>query len=315
MKSIYISIFLMVLVVGCGNKKSGSKDNEATEQSNTEMKVKPGFDLQGHRGARGLVPENSLVAFERAMDLSVNTLELDVVISKDKKVVVSHEPWMSAEICLDRQGKLIEESEQRNLNLYEMDYGEIRQFNCGSLMHNRFPSQGKVQTHKPLLSEVFSTVLDKANDENKPIPNFNIEIKSDPAGDNLYHPEPDEFSDLVYNLVSEYDLWEKVNIQSFDLRVLQYYNQTYPEVRLALLIESEPDWWSNVDSLGFNPEIYSCHYSLLTEEIVGDLQAAGMKVIPWTVNQREDMIRLMRWSVDGIITDYPNIAVELLKEN
>jgi glycerophosphoryl diester phosphodiesterase len=97
-----------------------------------------------------------------------------------------------------------------------------------------------------------------------------------------------------------------VTIQSFDFRVLQVFRKKYPHVKLAALVENQKSWEENIKALGFTPDIYSCYYELLTKDIVLALQKKKMKVIPWTVNERADMDRLLDWGVDGLITDYPN---------
>jgi glycerophosphoryl diester phosphodiesterase len=132
------------------------------------------IDIQGHRGCRGLLPENSLPAFEKAIDLGVNTLELDIAITKDNKVVVSHEPFMNPVICYNLEGKSIPDSLEKYYNLYKMNYEDIKEFDCGSKFHPRYPKQVKLKTYKPLLSEVFDLVTSKNSD-----PKFNIEIKSE----------------------------------------------------------------------------------------------------------------------------------------
>ena len=115
----------------------------------------PMFDLQGHRGARGLRPENSIPAFIIALDSGVTTVELDLAITKDKQIVVSHEPWMSSSICLQPDGSAISEKDQKSFNIYQMDYEEVRQFDCGSKGHDGFPDQVKLPTTKPLLRDWF----------------------------------------------------------------------------------------------------------------------------------------------------------------
>src|SRR5687768_4027297 len=112
----------------------------------------PKFDVQGHRGARGLKPENSIPAFLYAIDLGVTTIELDVVVTKDKKLVVSHEPWMSSALCLNQAGQPITEKEQKKFNIYQLTYDEVKQFDCGSKVNDAFPQQEKLQVFKPLLS-------------------------------------------------------------------------------------------------------------------------------------------------------------------
>jgi len=133
------------------------------------------------------MPENTIAAFTACLDLDVNYLELDVVISKDKQVVVSHEPFMSADICLFPNGSAIPEDTAHQLNLYQMDYAEIKTYDCGSKPHPRFPDQVKMNVPKPLLSEVFTEVQRKAG---KGKVKYNIELKSQAQYDNVYHPAP-----------------------------------------------------------------------------------------------------------------------------
>jgi glycerophosphoryl diester phosphodiesterase len=147
-------VLLSILIMSCNSEKE--------------------IDIQGHRGCRGLLPENSLPAFEKAIDLGVNTLELDIAITKDNKVVVSHEPFMNPVICYNLEGKSIPDSLEKYYNLYKMNYEDIKEFDCGSKFHPRYPKQVKLKTYKPLLSEVFDLVTSKNSDVK-----FNIEIKSE----------------------------------------------------------------------------------------------------------------------------------------
>lgn len=271
------------------------------------------IDIQGHRGARGLLPENSIRGFLHAVDLGVNTLELDLCVTGDGQIVVSHEPFFSSEICLDEHRNMIPEEEAKKLNMYKMTYEEVLQYDCGSLMHPRFPSQGKVKVVKPLLSEVFKRIEQYTQLNNLTPQNYNIELKSLAEYDNLYHPEPAEFSDMVYDLISETAgvEWDRITIQSFDFRILQYFRKQYPDVKLSQLIENDHSWQENVEELGFKPEVYSCYYKSLTKEIVAELHEADIEVIPWTINEVEEMRELIKWGVDGIITDYPDRVKEL----
>jgi len=264
------------------------------------------IDLQGHRGARGLWPENSIQGFVNVLSLGVNTLEMDLAVTADGQLVVSHEPYLSSEICLDSLGQEIPDSAQLSYNIYRMTYAQLSVFDCGKKVHPRFPEQQKMSVIKPRLIDVIDSVEKTIQSLKLAEIDYNIEIKSSVASDNLYHPTPDQFSDLVFQLIDQKLDWKRVTIQSFDFRVIQYFHEKYPNVRLALLIENDLPWRTNIDSLGFTPQIYSCHYELLSEEIVTELQAENMKVIPWTVNERADMDRLLKWGVDGLITDYPN---------
>lgn len=266
------------------------------------------IDIQGHRGARGMLPENTIPAFIYALDQGVTTLELDVVISKDKKVVVSHEPWMSADICLKEGGAAFSKKEEKELNLYQMTYDEIKTFDCGLKGNPRFDEQEPVATVKPLLEDVIKAVEWHIKSYSGYEVDYNIEIKSDPKGDGVYHPSVKEFSDLVYATINRYLPMERIVIQSFDFRVLKYWNKAYPEVRLAVLIENlnSPD--KNLRELGFIPAIYSPYFKLINEKKIEGLHNQDVKVIPWTVNDPDDMLKLVQQGVDGLITDYPNRA-------
>lgn len=277
-----------------------------------QQEEKP-LDIQGHRGARGLAPENSIEAFLMATEMGVKTLELDLVVSKDNKLVVSHEPYFSPDFCLGTSGESLKSDSI--INMYDLPYAEILKFDCGSKGNPRFPGQARFTTVKPLLEEVIDTVEYAVKRLGRAPIYYNIELKTTNKTDSIFHPTPHQFSDLVYELISSKNIWERVNIQSFDFRTLQYFHSRYPEVKLALLIENELDWNENIDSLGFTPEIYSCYFELLNQVIVSDLQSNGMEVIPWTVNEVESMQKMLQMEVDGIITDYPDRALTLINTN
>lgn len=278
----------------------------------------PKFDLQGHRGARGLKPENTIPAFIAALNYGVTTIELDVVITKDKQVLVSHEPWISADICLKPDSTSITKSESQNYNIYQMNYQEVSAFDCGSKGNEKFPEQKKISTHKPLLTDVIAAVEDHIKNSSSYEVDYNIEIKSAKTGDNKFHPTVEEYSDLVYQVITQYLPLERVVIQSFDFRVLKYWKKKYPTIRLAALVENLKSAEANLNEIGFSPSIYSPYFKLINKQTVADLQKKKIRVIPWTVNEAEDMKRLKSWGVDGFITDYPNRAAELglsLKRN
>lgn len=279
-----------------------------------KMKKRVEFDIQGHRGARGLYPENTLPAFLHALQLGVTTLELDLAVTADQKLVVSHEPYMSSAICLTPEGNEISEIDAVFLNIYKMKAEEVRLYDCGSKGNVRFPEQVKVAAAKPLLTDVFEAI-ESAIDSTSLVPVFyNIELKSMAEYDDIYHPSPEAFADLVFQTVDQYISWDRVTIQSFDFRVLQVFQQKYPDVQLALLIENDLTWQQNIDSLGFTPPIYSCYFKLLNEQTISELHAASMQVVPWTVNETNDMQQLIGWGVDGIITDYPDRLIGLVKK-
>jgi glycerophosphoryl diester phosphodiesterase len=214
---------------------------------------------------------------------------------------------MNPLICLTPDGKEIPEGD-RSHNIYQMTFDDVKQYDSGSKYHAGFPQQVKFHVNKPRLKDLFDVVEKYVTDHNLPKPNYNIEIKSSPEGDGIYHPNPAEFSDKVYELIDANIEWDRVNIQSFDFRVLKYYHQKYPDVTLAMLITDASQSQTQLKELGFQPEIYSPYFVALKKDIVQDLKQIGMKVIPWTVNTTEQMENLLDMGVDGIITDFPNLA-------
>jgi glycerophosphoryl diester phosphodiesterase len=268
----------------------------------------PKFDIQGHRGARGLLPENTIPAFIKALELGVTTIELDVVITKDKKVILSHEPWMNASICLSPDGKEITQKDEKKLNIFKLSYEEVQQYDCGTKINEKFPNQEKIKISKPLLSDVIIAVEEYIRNYSQYEVDYNIEIKSSPDGDNKFHPGVEEYSDLVYALLDEYIPLERVVIQSFDFRVLKYWHKKYPEVRLSALVENLKSIDANLKELGFKPSVYSPNHKLLNKEKVNYLHKQKIRVIPWTVNEEREMLVFKGMGVDGFITDYPDRA-------
>ncbi|SDH99454.1 glycerophosphoryl diester phosphodiesterase [Winogradskyella thalassocola] len=267
------------------------------------------IDIQGHRGCRGLLPENSLPAFEKAIDLGVHTLELDIVISKDHKVVVSHEPYMNPIICLNPEGDVLPDNSEDIYNLYHMNYDEINQFDCGSKFHPKYPQQEKLKTYKPLLAEVFNLAKTK-NSEVK----FNIEIKSETSYYDIFTPQPEVYVKLVLDEIELNGMLSRVNLQSFDVVILEEIKKQLPTMVVALLVEDNEIIDDKLEELSFQPEIISPYFKLLTAKSVKAYQAKGYQVIPWTLNEVEDMKQMLSWKVDGIITDYPNKLIEVIEK-
>lgn len=253
------------------------------------------------------MPENTIPAMKKALDLGVQTLELDVVISKDKQVVVSHDPYMAADISLKLDGTPVTAEEQKKINLYQLTYAEIKKFDVGSKPHPQFKEQQKFRAYKPLLAELIDSVDAYAKAKGMPSPMFNIEIKSSPQTDGVYHPAPDEFVKLVMDVCQKKDLAKRYNVQSFDARPLQLLHKQYPDVVLAYLTANTKTPAENLATLGFTPYAYSPYYKSVTSETVKACHEQGMVIIPWTVNTKAEIESLVALGVDGIITDYPNL--------
>ncbi|MBW2962272.1 glycerophosphodiester phosphodiesterase family protein [Mesonia aestuariivivens] len=273
------------------------------------------MEVQGHRGDRGNFPENSIPAFISAVKKGVEVLEMDVVISKDNKVVVSHEPYMSSLYMLQPNGKSIKKEEEKDFNLYLMNYDEIREFDGGSKSNKKFLQQQKIKTHKPLLSEVIDTVENYIKINQLPAIKYNIELKSEVEEYNISQPLPEQFVALVINVLQNKQLENRVSLQSFDVNILEKINQIFPQFVLAYLVE-EGNFKDNTTLLSFKPDIYSPFHQLLsTQTIVNNIQQEGIKVIPWTVNTPEAIKKLIEFGVDGIISDYPELVLKLREEH
>lgn len=272
----------------------------------TSAQYIPKFDVQGHRGARGLMPENTTPAFLMALDSGVTTIELDIVVTKDKQLVVSHEPWMDASICYDSTGAEIAEKDEKKFNIYQLTYAQVLKFDCGSKGNAEFPEQQKMAVSKPLLRDVIVAVENRIKSYNYYEVDYNIEIKSSPETDKKFHPGIEEYSELIYELMDEYIPLERLVIQSFDFRVLKYWHQKHPEIRLSALVADAKSIDTHLDLLGFHPSVYSPQYKLLDKAKVQYLHSKRIRVIPWTVNDIRDMLALKGMGVDGLITDYPN---------
>jgi glycerophosphoryl diester phosphodiesterase len=261
---------------------------------------------QGHRGCRGLMPENTIEAMKKAIDLNVDVLELDVVVSQDKQVVLSHEPYMEADFCLKPDGQKIGEEEENRLLLYQMPYNEIKLYDVGSKPHPVYKQQQRIRTYKPLLAEVIDSSDAYAKRTGKPLPKYNIEIKSSTAGDRIAHPEPAEFVALVLDVCNVKNVIDRMNIQSFDERPLRILHAQDSSIRLSYLVQQKKSVDRYVKDLGFTPHILSPYYLLVDRQMVVDGHKRNMQIIPWTVNDREWIKTLAGLGVDGIITDYPN---------
>ena len=262
------------------------------------------YDLQGHRGARGLLPENSVPGFLLALEYGVDTIEMDVVVSADSHIVVSHEPWMSAEICSHPDGTAVSEDEAMALNLFKMSYERIALFDCGSRGNERFPEQEPLSVVKPLLADALRAIESAAE---TPV-RYNIEIKSREEGDGVFHPDVDTFASLVHQVIEEFEVMDRTTIQSFDPRSLESYHRIAPQATLALLVSNEWGFQANLDRLSFLPKIYSPNHRLVDRALVESVQSAGLTIVPWTINEAARMRELLDLGVDGLITDYPDRA-------
>ncbi len=301
MRNLFLVFISLILISSCVSSKN--------------VIFHPGFEIVGHRGNVSLYPENTLEGFISAVSLGVDAIEMDLVISADKEVVVSHEPYMAAATVITPEGKRISRSKQKNYNLYRMTYDSIRQFPTGTLKNKTFRNQQQSSNaHKPLLSEIFEAVENFRKKEGLEPITYYLEAKSRPPDYGIFQPHPREFAELIMEIVSKHQMEEVVIIKSFDANFLNLLKQKYPDIKTSYLIYETP-WREGLNRLDFTPDAIGPYYKQLrTKEQVKEIQARGIKVVPWTINSKNKIKKMINLGVDGIITDYPEYIVNLRKK-
>lgn len=279
------------------------------QKSNSMTKVEfPAFSTEGHRGARGLMPENTIIAMRHAIDLDITTLEMDTHITKDGKVVVTHDDYLSPGFMLTPEGKEIPEADAKKYAVFQMNYADLKKFDIGSKFHTGFPQQQKIKTYIPLLSDLIDDVQQYTKGKKQMF--YNIETKCSAKGDGVVNPGPEEFVKLLMDVIEKKGITPYVVIQSFDKRTLQVLNKKYPHVRTSYLVSNKKTVEQNLSDLGFNPFILSPAYKMVDADLIKKCHDRNIKVIPWTVNTQEEIDTLKQLNVDGIISDYPNLLVK-----
>jgi glycerophosphoryl diester phosphodiesterase len=258
----------------------------------------PKIQVHGHRGARAARPENTLPAFEYAIGVGVDVLELDMAVTKDNVLVVSHDLEMNRKICQGPAGPTA---------IREMTLAQVKEWDCGTLKNPEFPNQQPVPgTKKPTLDEVFA-LAPKGTFE------FNIETKIDAKRPALA-PEPAEFAKLVVDSIRKHKLEKRVMVQSFDFRTLAEVKKIAPEIRLSALYAGLPKSFVAISKEASGAPIVSPHYLLVTKYKVKAAHAAKLQVVPWTANTPKTWDSLIGQEVDAIITDDPAALIEYLKK-
>ena len=274
----------------------------------------PRPEVHGHRGCRGLRPENTLPAFLHALALGVDVLELDVVISADKQVVVSHEPWLNPDICLSPDGTPLGSDASSLFNLYQLPYATIRRCDCGQVRQHSFPEQVLQPAFKPLLRHVFAAVEQATLALGRLPVRYSVEVKSSPEGDTIFHPIPSEFLALVLVELRAAQITARTTLLSFDPRILQLAHQQQPALATCLLVEANQSWNASLHALGFMPTTFGPDHRTVSTKAVQSLHAdfPGLRLVPWTVNEISDIQRLLAIGVDGLTSDYPERILALL---
>ena len=292
-----IGIFALA-IASCGVNKTAAVSDVAF----------PSFSAEAHRGGRGLVPENTILAMKHAMTFpAITTLEMDTHVTKDGKVVVTHDDYLSPGFMLTPVGKEIPKSDAKKYNVFKMNYDLLKTFDIGSKFHKDFPQQKKVKTYIPLLADLIDSVENEIKSKNKKRYFYNIETKCSEKGDGVSNPTPDVFVKLLMDVIKAKKIEKYVIVQSFDKRTIQIINKEYPHIRTSFLVSNKKSYEENIADLGFKPFILSPAFKTVDAELVKKAHADGVKIIPWTANTAEEIAALRALNVDGIISDYSNL--------
>lgn len=272
---------------------------------------KPFIDVQAHRGGAGLMPENTVAAMKNAIDLGVNTVEFDLNVTADGQVVVSHDTYFHPRYATRPDGTLIAPEDPKEY-LFTMPYDSVLKYDVGVRPNDVWPTQQHFPAVKPLCSEL----IDFVEDYGKGKLNYNIEIKSwpDAALEGKAWPEYHAFVDACVPVLLSKNLGDRLIVQCFDTRALEYMHEKYPQLILSFLTdETEPDIDAILSQLSFAPAWWSPHYSVVTPENVALCHSLGIKVVPWTVDDKDEMRRLVACGVDAIISNYPDRLIEVVR--
>lgn len=268
-------------------------------------------DVQAHRGGAGLMPENTIEAMKHALDMGVNTLELDLQISQDGQIVVSHDPYFHHRYAIRPDGSLIQKDDPKEY-IYTMPYSEVVRYDVGSRPSDVWPEKACIKTVKPLASDLIDFVENYTKENGLSPVRYNIEIKSkDAKGEGQNWPTYDRFvSECCKFLHSKY-LGDRLVVQSFDVRALNYMHEKYPEFILSYLVDAKAGEFDEfMSKLKFTPQWLSPHHSITDETLVQKCRERGMKIVPWTVDEPEDISRILDLKVDAIISNYPDRVLE-----
>ncbi|MEO5761099.1 MAG: glycerophosphodiester phosphodiesterase [Vicinamibacteria bacterium] len=294
------------------------------------------FDLQGHRGTRGLRPENTLAAFAHALTLGVSTLELDTALTKDGILVVTHDSELNPDITRDAKGEWLTKT---GPSMFSMTYAEILRYDVGRIKSGtpyamRFKDQVAVEGQRiPKLSDVFALVKKSGNTKVR----FNIETKLDPRTPNAT-PNAQAFAEAVIKEIRRAGMEKRSTIQSFDWSTLNVVKKMAPEIATVCLTTQQgnddnigigkpgPSAWLgglDVDDFGGSVpkvvkaaggDVWSPNFGDVNEALVKEAHGLGLLVIPWTANDPADMARLIEMGVDGLISDRPDLLRTVLTE-
>jgi glycerophosphoryl diester phosphodiesterase len=269
------------------------------------------FDKQAHRGGRGLMPENTIASEMNAINFDC-TMEMDLQMSKDKQIVVSHDAYFSSDFCLTPEGDTMTKKDGFSRLIYNMPYDSVAKYDVGLKPHPGFPQQKKMPAVKPLLSVLIDSVEAYAK-KKQHVNRYNIEIKSTPGSDGRSYSTLEEYIDSAMKIIIDKGIADRTMMQSFDVRALRIIHEKFPLIKTSFLVSATNKKTADgyINELGFKPDIFSPEFSLVTSELVNEFHKLQVLVIPWTPDTLEDIMRLKSMKVDGAINDYPGLFDEL----
>jgi glycerophosphoryl diester phosphodiesterase len=257
--------------------------------------------IYGHRGARGLFPENTLEGIKAILKLPIDGIEIDVVVNGDSELIVSHNPFAHNHFSLDEKKHEVDTAS--NHNFFKMNSSKVKSYDVGTKRHPFFLKQEKFPAKIPFLSEVFEFL-------NRSVAvNFVLflEIKSDQKTVGEYYPEAGEYALIVSKFLAKNRFKGQLIVKSFDPFFLnEFYRLTRDKYRLGYLVDNAYSLSVNLSKLDFVPSYYNPEFSLISENLVLEAHQHNIQIVGWTVNELSDYKRLMKMKIDGIITDYPN---------
>lgn len=273
-----------------------------------QTEVQREVEVQGHRGARWNLPESTIEGFLFALESGADTLELDLNVTADDVLVIHHDQLTNPELCRYRDSKKTLEKKP----IRSMMWAELKDLDCGSLAHPRFPHQTLLEEARVLRLEDLFESLENSNHPRAKTIHFNIEAKSN-AEEPEHQPTPAHFAELILSVLKKYKVAERSCIQSFDHRVILEVKKISPFIKTAALFGEAPDNWLD-EMKKWRADILSPRFTLVSKELVKKLHDENLILIPWTVNEEKDWDALIEMGVDGIITDRPADLVQHLRK-
>ena len=251
------------------------------------------YKIFGHRGCRGIYPENTIEGFKKAISFGVDGIELDVVVNKNQELVISHESYIDTNYCMTNK------LENESLNIYKMNITEIQKIDCGSKFVKEFPNQLKVKERKPTFKE-FKKALNEYNGD------ILFEIKCEYNLVNEYFPEYENYAKIIFKETRYSKHLDKIYFMSFNYKILNELFKIMPNSKYIYL-SSNKKFKRQMKLLNFEPYGVGLDYKIISQKIIDFIHNKKQVIYGWTINDQENLKTLTSMGLDGVITDYPNI--------